>query len=63
MYYIILEEETPEEWTASYYTSGTKPEGDFDVILHSVSRYGVYTVVKSNTPYYQVGSTIKVRKP
>jgi hypothetical protein len=63
MYYIILEEETPEEWTASY-TTGLVPEGDFDVLLHSDLRYGVYTVIKSNCPYYwAVGSTIEVRKP
>jgi hypothetical protein len=64
MYYIILEEETPEDWTATY-ASGAVPEGEeFDVILHSDSRYGVYTVIKTNCPYYwAVGSTLTVRKP
>jgi hypothetical protein len=61
MYYINLQEEAPDEWYATYY-SGTAPK-EVDVLLHSVSRYGVYTVIKSNTPYWVVGSTIKVRKP
>ena len=64
MYYVLLKfEPMAQEWEVSY-TSGSEPEVDGEEALaFSPSRYGEYTIIKSNTPYWVVGSTITVRKP
>jgi|LakMenEpi03Aug12_release.lakeMendotaPanAssembly.Ray.scaffolds.fasta_scaffold650626_1 hypothetical protein len=64
MYYVTLKfEPGAQEWEVSY-TSGSEPEVDGEEALaFSPSRYGEYTIIKSNTAYWVVGSTLKVRKP